>query len=142
MTASAVLDLDRRRSDRLATSLRACLRRDDVSSHTASVDVLDISHSGLRIKTEREHFIGSKVLVDLECEVPLQVHLGFDVDSLVVNGPMYRQLVQVAGYVTHAEADLASNWNLGISFCEQESDPLELEQIYTYIDYLLDQDSL
>ena len=80
--------------------------------------------------------VGSRVVLDLECELPLRVHLGYDADSLVVDGPTHTHLVRIAGTVRRAERLPNRLWDVGVEFCPDTTRFDELQVMRFYIDHL------
>ncbi len=78
---------DRRRTGRIDAVVRATVRLADLDDQPVSrARVVDISDLGVRLMLRRRLPVGARVLVDMECDLPLRVHLGYDAHSLVVDG--------------------------------------------------------
>ena len=128
---------DRRRSTRLDVVIRATVRQaelDDAS--VARARAIDRSDSGARLMLRRRLPVGSRVVLDMECELPLRVHLGYEADSLVIDGPMHTHLVRIAGTVRRAERLPNRLWDVGIEFCPETTRFDELQVMQFYIDHL------
>lgn len=131
------LGQDRRRSDRLEVVIRATLRQADLDDRTLSrARAVDLSGNGARLLLRRRVPVGSRVLLDMECELPLRVHLGYDADSLVIDGPMHTHLVRIAGTVRRAERLPNRLWDIGIEFCPDTTRFDELQLMQFYVDHL------
>jgi len=105
----------------------------------ANVRLVNISDNGVRLELRRRIPVGARVVLDLECELPLRVHLGFDADSLVVDGPMHMHLVRVAGSVVRSERQGPRMWHVGIELCPDSSRFDELQAVRYYVDHLREQ---
>lgn len=103
--------------------------------------VLDISEAGVRVRTRRRLPEGARVLLDMECVLPLRVHLGYDAHSLVVDGPMHTHLVRIAGEVARVERTPSRTYEVGIAFCDETTRFDELQLVQFYVDHLRDRES-
>jgi hypothetical protein len=128
---------DRRTSERLDVVLRATVRLADLAGNVMSrARAIDLSNSGARVLLRRRMPVGSRVVLDMECELPLRVHLGYEADSLVVDGPMHTHLVRIAGTVRRAERLPNRLWEVGIEFCDETTRFEELQVMRFYVDHL------
>lgn len=128
---------DRRSSERLDVLLRATLRLADLEESTVSrARAIDLSGNGARLTLRRRMPVGARVIVDLECELPLRVHLGYDADSLVVDGPMLTHMVRIAGTVRRADRLPNRLWEIGVEFCPDTTRFDELQAMRFYLDHL------
>lgn len=128
---------DRRRYERLSVVIRAAIRLAELEDQTISrARAVDLSDTGARLMLRRRLPVGSRVVLDLECELPLRVHLGYDADSLVVDGPMHTHLVRIAGTVRRAERLPNRLWEVGVEFCPDTTRFDELQVMQFYIDHL------
>jgi hypothetical protein len=128
---------DRRASERLDVVLRATVRLADLAEHTVSrARAIDLSDQGARVLLRRRVPVGARVIIDMECELPLRVHLGYDADSLVIDGPMHTHLVRIAGTVRRAERLPNRLWDIGIEFCDETTRFDELQVMRFYVDHL------
>lgn len=133
---------ERRRTGRIDAAIRATVRLADLDDATTSrAQVLDISDLGVRLRLRRRVPVGARVLVDMECELPLRVHLGFDAHSLVVDGPMHTHLVRIAGVVSRSSPTRSRQYEVGIEFCEETTRFDELQLVQFYVDHLREQDT-
>lgn len=133
---------DRRRATRIDAAIRATIRLADLDDATTSrAQVLDISDMGIRVRLRRKVPVGARVLVDMECELPLRVHLGYDAHSLVVDGPMHTHLVRIAGVVTRSVPTRSRQYEVGIEFCEDTTRFDELQLVQFYVDHLREQET-
>lgn len=136
------LGMERRRSERVETVIKATVRQAGLQDASPiKAKAVDISDGGVSLLARRNLPLGSRVLLDMECELPLRVHLGFDADSLVIDGPMHTHLVRVAGVVVRAQRAPGRRWQLGIQLCEENSRFDELQSVKYYVDHLREQDS-
>lgn len=134
---------DRRRTGRIGAQLRASVRfseLDDAHLGASRAHVCDISDLGVRVLLRRRLPVAAHVIVDMECELPLRVHLGFDAHSLVVNGPMNTHLVRIAGIVTRLQRLPNRLFEVGIEFCEDLTRYDELQTVRYYVDHLREQE--
>lgn len=133
--------VDRRRSQRIDAVLRATVRLADLDDQLITrARIVDVSDMGVRMLVRRRLPIGARVLVDLECELPLRVHLGYDAHSLVVDGPMHTHLVRIAGTVRRLERQ-GRLFEVGIEFCEDTTRFDELQVLQFYVDHLREQEA-
>lgn len=128
---------DRRRTQRLDVIIRATVRQADLEDPAPSrARAIDLSDGGARLLLRRRIPVGTRVILDMECELPLRVHLGYDADSLVVDGPMHTHLVRIAGTVRRGERLPNRLWDIGIQFCPETTRFDELQVMQFYIDHL------
>ncbi len=135
---------ERRQAGRIDVAIRATIHCSELAGmFLAAGRVVDISGTGVRILTRRRLVEGSSVDVDIECEVPLRVHLGFDAHSLVVDGPMHTHLARVAGVVTRAVRRDGSGrvWEVGIEFLDDLSGFGELQHVQFFVEHLREQEA-
>ncbi|MCW2926497.1 MAG: hypothetical protein JWM86_465, partial [Thermoleophilia bacterium] len=110
---------DRRRASRIDSVIRATVRQAELNdAPVTTARAVDISDSGVRLLLRRQVPVGQRVVLDLECELPLRVHMGYDAHSLVIDGPMHTHLVRIAGNVARAVRLPNRLWEVGIEFCE------------------------
>ncbi|MEO6867657.1 MAG: PilZ domain-containing protein [Gaiellales bacterium] len=132
---------ERRRTARIRSVLRATIRLADLpESLVMSTRAVDISDLGVRVLVKRRLPLGARVFVDMECELPLRVHLGYDAHSLVVDGPMHTHLVRVAGQVARLERLGSHLFDAGIEFSPEVTRFDELQVVQSYVDHLREQD--
>ena len=135
--AEPVPRVDRRRDQRVVAVISATVRPatlgDGAILHARAVNLCDL---GMHLQLPRRMPVGTEVLVDLECELPLRVHLGYDADSLVVDGPMHTHIVRVAGVVRRAERRTSHSWDIGIEICPRSTRFDELQVVRSYVDHL------
>lgn len=138
MSAEAdALRSDRRRTERLEVVIRATVRQADLEDGSlARARAIDLSDSGARLMLRRRLPVGARVVLDMECELPLRVHLGYDADSLVIDGPMHTHLVRIAGTVRRAQRLPNRLWEVGIEFCPDTTRFDELQVMQFYVDHL------
>ncbi len=142
MGASLSDGVDRRRTKRIDATLRASLRLAGVESGAVSRGrVTDVSDLGVRMVLRRRMPVGARVVVDMECELPLRVHLGYDAHSLVVDGPVHTHLVRIAGTVTRVERQPNRLFEIGIEFCEDTTRFDELQVMQFYVEHLRERES-
>jgi hypothetical protein len=133
--------VDRRRAERIDAVLRATVRLADLDEQLiARARVTDISDMGVRLLLRRRLPVGARVLVDMECDLPLRVHLGYDAHSLVVDGPMHTHLVRLAGTVARLDRQ-GRLYDAGIEFCEDTTRFDELQVLQFYVDHLREQET-
>ena len=138
---AAMPPADRRRTERIDSALRSTVRLADLEEQLITrARVVDISDLGVRILVRRRMPTGARVLVDMECDLPLRVHLGYDAHSLVVDGPMHTHLVRIAGTVRRMERR-GRLFDVGIEFCEETTRFEELQVLQFYVDHLREQES-
>jgi hypothetical protein len=134
--SSAAPRRDRRRHDRLTVVIRAAVRQADLEEPVSRARAVDLSDTGARLLLRRRMPVGSRVVLDLECDIPLRVHLGYEADSLVVDGPVHTHLVRIAGTVRRAERMPNRLWDIGVEFCPDTTRFDELQLIQFYVDHL------
>ncbi|MCW2960164.1 MAG: hypothetical protein JWM25_1462 [Thermoleophilia bacterium] len=84
--------------------------------------------------------VGERIDLDLECEVPLRVHLGFDVDSLVIDGPMHTHLVSVSATAVRTNHLSKRLWAIGLEFDDDTSFE-DRQFLQNYVDHLRELES-
>ncbi len=132
--------LDRRRTARIDAVVRSTVRLAELDDQLITrARIVDISDLGVRMMLRRRLPIGARVLVDMECELPLRVHLGYDAHSLVVDGPMHTHLVRIAGTVRRMERH-GRQFDVGVEFCEDTTRFDELQVLQFYVDHLREQE--
>ena len=132
---------DRRRTHRIGAVVRATVRLAELDTTQGNrARIVDISDLGIRMLLKRRLPVGARVLVDLECELPLRVHLGYDVDALVVDGPMHTHLVRVAGTVARLDRE-GGLYHVGVEFCADTTRFDELQVVRFYVDHLREQEA-
>lgn len=128
---------DRRRTERLDVVIRATVRHAGLEDQTISrARAIDLSDSGARLLLRRRMPVGQRVVLDMECELPLRVHLGYDADALVIDGPMHTHLVRIAGTVRRSERLPNRLWEVGIEFCPDTTRFDELQIMQFYVNHL------
>lgn len=128
---------DRRRHERLSVVIRAAVRHAELEDQSVSrARAIDLSDTGARLLLRRRLPVGARVVLDFECELPLRVHLGYDADSLVIDGPIHTHLVRIAGTVRRAERRPNRLWDVGIEFCPETTRFDELQVMQFYLDHL------
>lgn len=133
---------DRRTAQRIDVVLRATVHQPDLGEMTLSrARAVDLSDGGARLLLRRRLPVGVRVVIDVECELPLRVHLGYDADSLVVDGPMHTHMVRVAGEVVRSERMPNRMWDVGIKFCSETTRFDELQVIQFYVEHLRGEDA-
>ena len=134
--------LDRRRTERIDAVIKSTVRLAELEDTSISrARVVDISDHGIRMLLRRRLPLGARVVVDMECELPLRVHLGYDAHSLVVDGPMHTHLVRIAGTVRRVERQENRLFEVGIEFCEDTTRFDELQVVQFYVDHLREQEA-
>lgn len=133
--------LDRRRSERVDVRVTATVHLAGPPRRgTLRADVLDLSDDGCCVRAPAVLPVGTPVEVDLECQVPVRVRLGFDPDALVVDGPMHTHLVSIAGRVVRVDPTSGRNgWRIGIALNVEGTRQDELETMCSYVDFLHEQ---
>lgn len=133
---------DRRRTQRIDSAIRATVRPaelDDVAPVRARA--VDVSEHGVRLLLRKREQVGTRVIIDMECELPLRVHLGYDADSLVVDGPMHTHLVRIAGEVRRCDRVGDRLWEVGVEFCGETTRFDELQLMQFYVDHLREREA-
>lgn len=97
--------------------------------------VVDICDHGARVVLRSGIGVGERVDLDLECEVPLRVHLGFGVDSLVIDGPMHMHLVSVSATAVRSSLISKRRWAVGLEFNDDASFE-DRQFLQHYVDHL------
>lgn len=132
---------DRRRARRIESACRSTMRQEGAPEVSRSVRVLDIAERGLRVGLRgTPPALGERVVVELECEVPLRVHLGFDTDALIIDGPLHAHVVRFEGRVIRIDLGRSGRHQLGIEIVP-ECDPDVRAILRSYVDHLSAQDS-
>jgi hypothetical protein len=132
---------DRRRTERIDSTIRSTVRLAELDDQLLTrARIVDISDLGVRMLLRRRLPIGARVLVDMECDLPLRVHLGYDAHSLVVDGPMHTHLVRIAGTIRRMERT-GRLYDVGIEFCEDTTRFEELQVLQFYVDHLREQET-
>ncbi|MCW2956458.1 MAG: hypothetical protein JWO69_1327 [Thermoleophilia bacterium] len=131
---------ERRRVDRIDTVIRATVRRRGPGITFSKARVVDICDHGARLLLRRGFELGEELTLDLECEVPLRVHLGFDAHSLVIDGPMHTQLVELIVTVVRAERLPNRLWEIGVEFAPTTAFE-ERQFVQSFVDHLRELES-
>lgn len=126
---------ERRRTERMDAQVRATVRSLAVDASPARARTVDISEHGARLLMRRQLQPGERVEVDLECELPLRVHMGFDADSLVIDGPMHTHLVRIEARVARCMRRNDRMWDVGIEF-DSNAPWHDRQMVQTYVDHL------
>lgn len=130
--------VSRRRAERIDAAIRVIVR--GASGIPQRARTTDISDHGLALKLRRRVEVGQRIALDLECELPLRVHLGYAADLLVIDGPMRTHVVRVEGRVVRAERRADRSWHVGLEICPDT--PFDERQIVQmYVDHLRDDES-
>lgn len=126
--------MERRRGERFASSLptQSRLLLDGTAVHARACDLSD---RGLRLTSRRKLAVGSLLEVDLEVCMPVQLRLGYDLDSLVVDGPPASHFAQLRGIVRRCERRHDRRWTVGLEFAP-DIDEFSMHVIETYLDHL------
>ena len=129
---------ERRRTDRVRSQIRATVRGfDGADGVPTKARAIDMSEHGAKLLLRRRFDTGARVTVDLECELPLRVHLGYDADSLVIDGPMHTHLVRIEARVVRCQRASDRLWDIGVEF--HASTPAhERHVIYSFVEHLRD----
>lgn len=130
-------DLDRRRSERVACRLPVFVRRTGALDAEAG-HALDVTPYGLRIHVAgMRPRIGERLMLELECEVPVPVHLGFDLDALVIDGPLLTHVAAVPVRVVRCDdaGDGLEGWDLGLEV-GLDADPEERHMLQVFVEHL------
>lgn len=129
---------ERRRTDRVRSQIRATVRSfDGADGVPTKARAIDMSERGAKLMLRRRYDLGSRVTVDLECELPLRVHLGYDADSLVIDGPMHTHLVRLEARVVRCQRASDRLWDVGVEFLANT--PVhERQVVYSYVEHLRD----
>lgn len=132
--ASLPFPMERRRGDRFAASLpvECHLVLDGTVVHARACD---LGERGLKLRSRRKMPVGSVVDVDLELFMPVQVRLGFDLDSLVIDGPPTSHFARLRAVVRRCERRSDRRWIVGLELLP-EGDPLSHQVMETYLDHL------
>lgn len=96
---------------------------------------IDLCEDGARLLVRRRLSEGMGIEVDMECELPLRVHLGFDIDSLVIDGPMHTHLVRLRAEVVRCTRRDDRMYEVGIRFVEDGAWH-DLQVMQSYVDHL------
>lgn len=110
--------VERRAGRRVIANLRIELRM--AGGEAVRASVVDLSPNGLGLHTRRKLEIGHILDVEVVCELPLRVHLGFDMHALVVDGPMFVHSARVPMTICRAEPDAekGSGYRVGLELCD------------------------
>ena len=135
---------ERRRAERIDSVIRATVRLLGAGSPAVASPVraraLDICDHGVRLMLRKRIDVGQLIELDLECELPLRVHLGYDADSLIIDGPMHTHLVRVEARVVRSERAPNRFWEIGAEF-DTRAGYHDLRFVQHYVDHLRDQES-
>ena len=132
---------DRRRTDRVGSVIRAMVRSTHVNDCVpVRARAVDISEYGAKLLLRRRYAEGDHVSIDLECELPLRVHLGFAADSLVIDGPMHTHLVRLEARVVRCRRASERLWDVGVEFCA--GTPVhDRHVVHGYVEHLRDNEA-
>jgi hypothetical protein len=118
---------ERRASDRFLTDVPVLvLTGDDLTLDARS---WDLGERGASVRLPRTLQVGSRVRVELEVIMPVKVHLGFDFDALVIEGPQMSHFVRIDAVVRRTEPVAGGGWLVGLEFdvtgCEDAIEVLD-----------------
>lgn len=132
--------VERRRRPRVDSIVRALVRSpgSDTAPHRARA--VDLCEDGARVLLRRRLVVGAPIEIDLECEMPLHLHLGFDADSLVIDGPMHTHLVRLRAEVVRCERRADRLYETGILFSDDGAWH-DLQVVASYIGHLREYES-
>jgi hypothetical protein len=132
--------VERRRRPRVDSIVRALVRSpgSDTAPHRARA--VDLCEDGARLLLRRRLAVGVSVEVDLECEMPLHVHLGYDADSLVIDGPMHTHVVRLRAEVVRSERRNDRLYETGVHFTDDAAWH-DLQVVASYIAHLREYES-
>lgn len=113
---------ERRASDRFAADVPVLvLAGDELVLDARS---WDLGERGASVKLPRTLQVGTRVRCELEVIMPVKVHLGFDFDALVIEGPNMSHFVRIDAVVRRAQPDPDGGWLLGLEFdpeCDEDT---------------------
>jgi c-di-GMP-binding flagellar brake protein YcgR len=132
---------ERRRSSRVDATIRATVRSSDGADGVPTrARAVDISEYGAKLMLRRRYETGSRVTVDLECELPLRVHLGYDADSLVIDGPMHTHMVRLEARVVRCIRASDRLWDVGLEF-HADTPIHERHVVHGFVEHLRDNEA-
>jgi hypothetical protein len=82
----------------------------------------NLGERGACVHLPRTLQVGSVIRIELEVIMPVKVHLGFDFDALVIDGPQMSHFIRVDAVVRRADPHPDGGWLLGIEFDVDPSD--------------------
>jgi hypothetical protein len=102
------------------------------------VEVADLGELGACIRSDHPFPLSADVALELSCDLPLRVHLGYDLDALVVDGPMHTHLVRVHGRIARCEPapSARGGWLIGVALCGTRSFCDDLDTLRSFVDVL------
>lgn len=132
--------VERRRRPRVDSIVRAVVRSPGSANAPHRARAVDLCEDGARILLRRRLAIGAPIEIDLECELPLHLHLGYDADSLVVDGPMHTHLVRLHATAIRCERRSDKLYETGIRFTDQAAWH-DMQVVASYVSHLREYES-
>lgn len=113
--------VERRGGRRVFANLHIELRM--AGGQAVRASVVDLGPNGLGLHTRRKLQIGQTLDVEVVCELPLRVHLGFDMHALVIDGPTFVHSARLAMRIVRVEPDAerGSGYRVGLEVCDSAS---------------------
>lgn len=132
--------VERRRRPRVDSIVRAVVRSPGAANSPHRARAVDLCEDGARVLLRRRLAVGSPVEIDLECEMPLHLHLGYDADSLVIDGPMHTHLVRLRAEVMRSERRADRLYETGLQFTD-EAAWHDMQVVASYVSHLREYES-
>ena len=125
---------ERRSVERVPAELRVAVRREP-GLRPVTARVVDVGEHGIGLRAHGRFRAGERVELDLEAEVPLRVHLGFDLEALVIDGPLRAHTMAVHGTITRCRPHGDRTWDVGVAF-DLDGDRDACEQVRCFLEHL------
>lgn len=129
---------DRRRSDRFQTRV-AVTYRPGIGMPFGRSRTVDIAEGGMCLRTRQRLPLGHHLELDVEVVMPMRVHLGFDADALVIDGPPVIHSARLSGVVRRCTTTRGGYHDVGIEL-DDSCDLEEVRVLQMYCDTLRDAD--
>lgn len=126
---------ERRRRQRIDSVIRATVRAPHSDTAPLRARAIDLCEHGARLLVRRRLAEEVPLELDLECELPLRVHLGYDIDSLVIDGPMHTHLVRLRARVVRCTRREDRMYEVGVEFVDDGAWH-DLQIVQSYVDHL------
>lgn len=127
---------DRRRSMRYAADVPV-----NVTGHASHAPGItrssDLCDEGMCLRTRAPIPTGTDLELEVEVIMPTKVCLGFDVDSLIIDGPSVSHFARLKAVVRRCREVEENVWELGVEFLDRD-DPETARVIGLYLDHLRD----
>ena len=110
---------------------------DTKSGSVAATRTADLAERGMRVRTSQGVELGSRLEFEIEVIMPTKVCLGFEVDSLIIDGPSVSHFARLPGVVRRCEPTPDGHFDIGVEFVKT-GDPETERVVDLYLEHLRD----